>query len=259
MNSSRFESPDALLRRWYAAIDAAIDARNRCIAMVVRVVPGSRIEGFGSGLFYSKDGWPFFVTAKHVLDDVQSSIQRGEGAFLKVRGRKEIINLSKSEFFCSAEWDVAITPLWRTEAASYSHVEFLTSAEVGLRSEAELLAFTGYPASRNKTFSKQEMKPNQRVITFTKPKLESSDPGFPFLLFPIARKGLRTSDLGHTSLEFPQGLGGMSGGPVFAIGGTIERPTMSLSAMGVAWQAIGSLKALRFDVVDAWLSHYFTW
>ena len=259
MTSSHLLGSDALLRRWYANIDAVIDARNRSVAMVVRVVPGPRAESFGTGFFYSKDGWPFFITARHVIDDACSSIQRGEGAFLMVRGRKDVINLSKAEFFCSTDWDVAVMPLWKNGITNCSHIECLTSAEVDMRPEVCLFAFTGFPASKNKTYTNQEIKPNQRVMTFPAHDLESSVQAFPFLTFPMDRKKLHDSALKHTNLKFPQGLAGMSGGPVFAIRGGIDHPTMALFAMGVAWQNGSSLKALRFDLVDAWLSQYFTW
>lgn len=259
MSNLGFDDSDDFLRNWYAKIDARIDARCRCVAMVVRIVPGPRVESFGTGFFYLKDGWPFFVTAKHVLDDAQKSIEKGQGAFLITRGRKGVIDLSKSEFFCSADWDLAVTPLWRRTAAQYSHVEFLAHNEVSPPPEVGLFAFTGFPASKNKTYTMQEIKPHQRVITFTEPTLEPGDQALPFLSFPIDRRMLHTSHLSHASLEFPQGLAGMSGGPVLAVDAGADSAKLTLCGMGVAWRKDSSLKVLRFDLVDAWLSQYFNW
>jgi len=89
--------------------------------------------------------------------------------------------------------------------------------------------------------------------------LESADQALPFLSFPIDRRALHTSDLGHANLELPQGLGGMSGGPVLAIGGRIDHPRVTLCGMRIAWRDDSSLMVLRFDLVDAWLSQYFAW
>ena len=259
MNQLPLQRPDDLLRHWYARIDAGIDARRACVAMVVRVIAGPRVEGFGTGFFYLKDGWPFFVTAMHVVADANESIQRGHGAFLIVRGRKGVIDLSKSEFFCSAEWDAGIAPLWKRPAQSYSHVEFLSSSEVGPPLEATLFAFTGFPASKNKTYTAREVKPVQRIITFSKTEPNPTDQALPFLSLQIESGQLHTSELDRTNLDFPQGLAGMSGGPVLAVSGSIDRPKLTLCGMGIAWRDNNSLKVLHFDLVDVWLTRYFTW
>jgi hypothetical protein len=107
-NINPFEHP---LKYWYANIDTALDACASALAMVVCVVHGPRVESFGSGFFYLKSGWPYFITAKHVVDDALSNTECGRGAFLVTRGRRGVIDLSKMEFLCASEWDVAVAPL----------------------------------------------------------------------------------------------------------------------------------------------------
>jgi hypothetical protein len=248
-----------LLRRWYESIDAAIDSRRRAVAMVARVVPGPRIEAFGTGFFYLRDGVPFFVTAKHVLDDAVTSNQRGQRTALITRGRKELIDILRYEFFAQAELDIAVAPLINEPATAYSHVDFLTPDDIGSLLQPGLFAFTGFPASKNKTYTTQQLKPHQRVITFDRNSTDAADLASHFLEFPIDPGLFHKSDLSSMSMDLLGGLAGMSGGPVFTIGGTIDRPLLSVCGIGVAWSIRRALKILRFDLADAWLSQYKTW
>ncbi|WP_189347285.1 trypsin-like peptidase domain-containing protein [Undibacterium macrobrachii] len=255
---SHLDSAKDLLKHWYGNIDDAIDKRRRSVAMVVRTVPGPRVEAFGTGFFYEKDGIPFFVTAKHVLDDMITSNQRGQRTILVTRGRKEFIDILKYEFFAQPELDIAVAPLLSESFSTYSHVEFWTANEIGSPLDLGLFAFTGFPASRNKTYTTQELKPYQRVITFDRTLVDSGIDSC-FLEFPINSRELHSSALISMNLDFPEGISGMSGGPVFAVGGTIDQPLLSVCGMGVAWSNRCTLKILRFDVVDVWLSQYKIW
>ena len=227
--------------------------------MVARVVPGPRLEGFGTGFFYLKDGVRFFITAKHVLDDAIKSNQHGQRTALFTRGRKEIIDLLKHEFFVQQELDIAVAPLLGEPAATYSDIDFLTINDLGSPFQPGLFAVTGFPASKNKTYTTQKLKLHQRAITFDRSSAEPVDATSCFLEFPVDPRALHTSDLSSTNMDFPGGLAGMSGGPVFAIGGTLDRPLLGICGVGVAWSDRRALKILRFDLADAWLSQYNAW
>lgn len=241
----------------YRHIDERVDAKRACVALVARTAPGRRIEGFGSGFFYEKNGWPFFITAKHVLDDVNTAIQRGQLPFLLARGRKGFLKLTGLEFFALDDLDLAVAPLWRIPSPSYAHVDFFTEHEVATPSAKEYLAFTGFPARRNKTYTDQEIKPEQRILTLTSIAAELADP---FLILPIERKGMHDSELRSMNIDFRDGLPGMSGGPVFSVRGTLDMPTLRLCGIGLAWHPESStLKVLRMDLVDAWLENFLDW
>ncbi|RDS79667.1 hypothetical protein DWU98_16505 [Dyella monticola] len=252
---------DALLQQWYRQIDAAIDACSSSVAMAVRVMPGQRIEGFGTAFFYSRHGWPFLVTAGHVLEDVIDSIQRGRGAGLLTRGRKAMIHLSKLEFFHQKELDIAVAPLWKQPSQTYAHVTFFDEKQVCPNfPEDRLYAFTGFPWTKNKTYTGREIRPHQRIATFAKHSLESIDDASPFVYFPVEPDRLHTSDLKPTQWALPDGARGMSGGPVFAVRGTPFKPILDVCGIGTAWVPQSNhVKALRFELFDAWLSQHLHW
>ncbi|MDH0865870.1 hypothetical protein [Mitsuaria sp. GD03876] len=244
-------------RFWYRRVDQRIDARASCVALVVRTLPGQRLEGFGSGFFYERAGWPFFITAKHVLDDVRASIQQGQLPFLLVRGRAGLVKLTSIEFFAQEELDLAVAPLWQRPSSSYRHVDFFTESEIAAPAADDQFAFTGFPASRNKTYTGQVPKPEQRILTI---QGASGPLGLsPFLTLPFDSKGLHDSALRPASMPLPNGLSGMSGGPVFSVHGPLDQPTLRLCGVGVAWNPDCALKVLRFDVVDAWLGNHLQW
>lgn len=250
---------EEMLKKWYANIDISLDRDRRAVALVVRVIPGPRIEGFGSGFFYKKNGVPFFITAKHVLDDAITSNHRGERTVLITRGCKEFIDILKYEFFVQPEFDIAIAPLSTATSTAYSHIEFLTPSNLGSPLEPGLFAFTGFPASKNKTYTNQQIKPHQRVIMFDRSNSDPLKATSYFLEFPINPREFHKSDLTLTNMEFPSGLSGMSGGPVFKIGGTIDSPQLKICGVGIAWSDRRALKILRFDLADIWLSQYHNW
>jgi hypothetical protein len=249
------------LKWFYANMDRRIDSLTNCVAMIVRGVPGQRIESFGSGFFYSKDGWPFFITAKHVLDEVETSIHRYRGAFVLVRGQKEVISMSGMEFFSFPEWDIAISPLWKLPSDSYAHAEFLQVSDIAYQIDSSnFFAFTGYPSARNKTYTGREVKMQQRAITLPVPEfLELRNVTSPFIYFELTEENLHDSDLNKVSMPFPEGLHGMSGGPVFQISGTPDMQILKLLGVGISWRKDKQLKAVRFDAIDFLLSQHLSW
>lgn len=252
--------PLPALQWFYNQLDDSIDRLKSSIAMVVHVVPGPRVESIGTGFFYSKDGWPFFVTAKHVIDQVQASIQTGRDAFAVVRGSKAVLPFSRLESFCFSELDIAVLPLWKSSKGSCSTFEFLDSSQVANRfSASSFFAFTGFPVSRNKTYTSSELKPHQRVITLPVPRFDALElASSPFIEFELGAD-LHDSSLRRTSLPFPAGLHGMSGGPVFQIDGPVTRPYPRLLAVGIAWLRTQHLKAVRFDLLDVLLAEHLAW
>lgn len=255
---SRVPEFESLRRFWYRRVDERIDDKRACVASVVRTLPGQRLEGFGSGFFYQKAGWPFFITAKHVVDDVQSSIQQGQLSFLLVRGRKGLLKLAGVEFLVLGEFDLAVAPLWKLPSTNYAHVDFLTEVDVVSPTAKDFFAFTGFPASRNKTYIGRAPKLEQRVLTLTASSNAPSE-SFPFVFLPIIKKGMHNSNLEKITIDFPNGLEGMSGGPMFTVHGTLDVPALGLCGVGMAWHSESVLKALRMDIVDAWLENFLDW
>jgi hypothetical protein len=258
MNS--FEANEHLQKKhslqwFYSEIELKVDSLNKAVAMMVQVVPGPRVEGFGSGFFYEKDGWPFFISAKHVIDDAQKYIYQNSAVGLITRGRKGVIKISGMEFFQDKNCDIAVAPLWRRPAQSYSHVEFLKKSDIARQSEQSDLnfyAFTGFPASRNKTYTGQQIKAHQRIITLSATgNSQSDDKVSPFKFFNFDPKNMYSSSLDKILMNYPQG---MSGGPIFEIVGPINNFTPKLTGIGLACiPETNQLKSMRFDVVDMWL------
>lgn len=246
------------LRFRYRRVDDRIDAKRACVALVARTAPGRRIEGFGSGFFYERAGWPFFITAKHVLDDVNIADQCGQSSFLAVRGRRGNVKLTGAEFIVFDDLDLAIAPLWKLPSSNYAHIDFFNDAEVATPRAMDYMAFTGFPASRNQTYTNQEIKPEQRILTLASSATASSISA-PFFMLPIEKKGMHDSELRSMNMNFPDGLSGMSGGPVFSVRGTLDMPMLHLCGVGLAWRPDSTLKVLSLDAINALLENFLDW
>lgn len=252
------KAKEDILKRYYSTISDKVDALQKSLAMVVQVVPGPRLECFGSGFFYEKNGTSFFITAAHVLRDIKKYRDSGRASFLITRGEKEVIPLLGLEFFCTDELDIAIASLERLAPSDYSHIRLIKHSEVAfdrVLSEKNFYCFTGFLASQNKTYTGQLIKPQQRIITISLSK--NNEPSSPFIYFEFDPRNLLDSELKKLSTSWPEG---MSGGPVFEMRGPVENQVAVLVGMGVACTTEQPrLKVLRFDVIDAWLSQYPTW
>jgi hypothetical protein len=120
--------------------------------------------------------------------------------------------------------------------------------------EKSFYSFTGFPASKNKTYTGQEIKAYQRHITLfmsdtsSKPTITS-----PFLFFEFDPKQMFDREFEKISMGYPAG---MSGGPVFEITGSINDPTPKLAGMALSClPKTNQLKMVRFDLIDQWLTH----
>jgi len=248
--------------KWiYSQIEERIEERNKSVSLVATTTFAKGLQGFGSGFFYERDGWPFFITAYHVLEDSIEYIRKNTGAFLITRGRKEFISLSKLEFFFDRDLDIAVAPLWKMPKEGYAHIKFFKYEDVAILDQNSRLrpfAFTGFPASRNKAHTGQEMKPCQRNITMLISNAwPTDDPISPFIYFDFDRKNMWGSDLSKISMPYPEG---MSGGPLFEFTGQIDQLVPKLAGVGISClPQTNHLKVLRFDFIDAWLSSYFQW
>lgn len=247
----------ALLKQFYKNVTQKIEAIRARIAIAVQELPGARGEGFGTGFFYEKSGWPFFITAKHVVDDIQKNCISNRLTVLFVRGRKGVIKLPGLEFFCRHDMDFAAAPLWKRPKETYAHVDFFNEKDVSSFSgnfDRRFFAFTGFPTARNKTYTGQPVKPNQRNITmFIKENPHELENPSPFLYFGLDSNHMYDSNFEKMATGIPHG---MSGGPVFEVENTFESPLLKLAGVGLACLPEANLlKAMRFDLIDIWLDN----